>query len=393
MRIVDIRERTVRLESRLRNAAFAFDEMTTSVVAVVTDVLRNGRPIVGYAFNSTGRYACGAQMRDRFIPRLMRADPETVTLDPAAFDPDAWLRAMMFGEKPGGDLERSVGIGTIEVALWDAVAKIADVPASKLIADRYRAGRVDRRVFCYVGGGWYAPGKSVADLKDEIRRYLDQGYTLVKIKVGGAPLAEDLRRLDAALRVLGDPARLAVDANCGIGPERRLDYATALKPYGLRWFEEPAHPVDYAGNAAFIVDYANPVATGENLFSTEDVRNLVRHADMRPETDIVQVDIPQSYGIATFARTLAMLADHGWSAESVLPHGGNQMSLNASAAFGLGMCEAYPDAFGVFSGYADSLTVEAGFLTLGDWPGFGFEAQAGLFRLMAELAPEAARAA
>ena len=390
MRITEIRETAVRLDTKLRNAAFSFDEMTTSIVAVVTDVVRKGRPIVGYAFNSTGRYACGAQIRDRFAPRLMKAQAAgKVSIDPAGFDPDAVLAAMMFGEKPGGDMERSVGIGTIEVAMWDAAAKIAGLPAYQLIADRYRSGKADSDVLCYVGGGWYLPDKGVPELLDEVRRYLDLGYRLIKIKVGGAPLAEDLARIDAVLKLLGDPKRLALDANCGIGPDRRGAYADAIRPYGLRWFEEPAHPVDYAGNAAFIARYRNPVANGENLFSVEDVVNLTRHGDMRPGVDIIQSDTPQSYGIGTLARMLSAIGPMGWSARDVLPHGGNQMSLNFAAGFGLGMCEAYPDAFGVFSGYADELSVRDGVIEVGDWEGFGFERQRDLFALMAKLTPPA----
>lgn len=387
MRIVEVRETAVRLESKLRNASFSFDEMTTSIVAVVTDVMRAGRPVVGYAFNSTGRYACGAQIRDRLVPRLLKAQAAgRVSIDPLAFDPDAVLAAMMTGEKPGGDMERSVGIGTIEIAMWDAVAKIAGVPAYKLIADKYHGGDVQREVICYVGGGWYLPGKGIPQLLDEVRRYLDWGYRLIKIKVGGVPLAEDLARIDAVLGVLGDPKRLALDANCGIAPGRRGDYARAIKPFGLRWFEEPAHPVDYAGNAEFIAAYGNPVATGENLFSVEDVVNLARYGGMRPGIDIIQTDTPQSYGIGTLARLLAALAPMGWSARDVLPHGGNQMSLNFAAGLGLGMCEAYPDAFGVFSGYADDLKVDDGIIRVGDWAGFGFERQTDLFALMAKVA-------
>jgi L-alanine-DL-glutamate epimerase-like enolase superfamily enzyme len=387
MKITEIRNTAVKLESRLRNAAFSFDEMTTSIVAVVSDVVRNGNPVVGYAFNSTGRYACSAQMRDRFIPRLLKAQGAgKVSIDPAAFDPDAVLAAMMTGEKPGGDMERSVGIGTIEVAIWDAVAKIAEVPAWQLIADRYRGGRTDRNVHCYVGGGWYLPGKGIPQLLDEVRRYLDWGYRLIKIKVGGLPLAEDLARIEAVLGLLCDPKRLALDANCGIGIDRRSSYADAIRPYGLRWFEEPAHPVDYAGNAAFIAAYQGAVATGENLFSVEDVVNLARYGGMRPGLDIIQTDTPQSYGVGTLARMLGALEPLGWSARDVLPHGGNMMSLNFAAGLGLGMCEAYPDAFGVFSGYADDLKVREGVIRAGDWTGFGFERQRDLYALMSKVA-------
>src|ERR1700732_1019531 len=125
MRIVDIRETAIPLKSDLKNSSFDFTEMTTSIVAVVTDVVRAGRPVTGFAFNSTGRYACGAQMRERFIPRILRADPATLVDDTGEnFDPARVLAAMTAREKIGGDAERSIAIGTIEVAVWDGVAKI-----------------------------------------------------------------------------------------------------------------------------------------------------------------------------------------------------------------------------------------------------------------------------
>src|SRR5688500_10595852 len=125
MRIVDIKEVAVPLKTSMRNAAFDFSEMTTSVVAVVTDVGRSGKPVTGYAFNSTGGYACGAQARARFIPRILTADPNSLVDDAGAtLAPAKILACMMQREKPGGHTERSIAIGTIEVACWDAVAKI-----------------------------------------------------------------------------------------------------------------------------------------------------------------------------------------------------------------------------------------------------------------------------
>src|SRR5215470_4758225 len=176
MRIVDIRERAIPLKSDLKNSSFDFSEMTTSVVAVITDVVRDGRPVAGFAFNSTGRYACGAQMRARFVPRILAAKPESLVNEAADnLDPEKVLAAMMQREKPGGHTERSIAIGTIEVAVWDAVAKIAGKPLHRVLAERYSAGRAPERVPCYVGGGWYEPGKGIGELQDEIRSRLDQG--------------------------------------------------------------------------------------------------------------------------------------------------------------------------------------------------------------------------
>jgi L-alanine-DL-glutamate epimerase-like enolase superfamily enzyme len=387
VRIVDIRETAIPLRSQLANSSFDFSEMTTSVVTVITDVMRDGKPVSGFAFNSTGRYACGAQMRARFIPRILRANPETL-LDETCenLDPSKILACMLQREKAGGHSERSIAIGTIEVAIWDAVAKIAGKPLHRVLAERFNRGKLADKVFCYVGGGWYTPGETLKTVQDEMRRHLDAGYTMVKVKVGGLPLQDDVRRVAAVLEVVGDSSRLAVDANCKFTRESALAYAAALAPFGLRWFEEPCDPLDYALLAEIAQAYAAPLGTGENLFSTQDVENLVRFGGLRSDRDVIQIDPPQAYGIAHYATTLAMLERHGWPRSGLFPHGGNQMSLAIAAGFGLGGAESYPGVFGAFGGFADDARVEDGYIRLSDRPGIGFEGQAQLYAIMRELA-------
>jgi L-alanine-DL-glutamate epimerase-like enolase superfamily enzyme len=388
MRIVDIRECAIPLKSNIRNSSIDFSEMTTSVVAVLTDVVRDRKPVAGFAFNSTGRYACGAAMRARFIPRILGADPQSV-IDEANdnFDPEKILALMMQREKSGGHSERSIAIGTIEVAVWDAVAKIAGQPLHRLLAERYGAGGSAAKVFCYVGGGWYFPGQTVRDLQDEMRRHLDSGYTMVKMKVGGLPLAEDVRRVDAVKSILPAGAQLAVDANSKFGRDEALAYAEALAPFRLRWFEEPCDPLDFALLAEIASRYREPLSTGENLFSTQDVENLVRFGGLRPDrNDVIQVDPPQAYGIVQYARTVATLERHGWPRSALFPHGGNQMSLAIAGGFGLGGAESYPGVFGAFGGFADDAELYGGYLTLSERPGIGFEGQSALYSIMRELA-------
>ncbi len=386
MKITEIREIAVPLRSTLRNSVFDFSEMTTSVVAVHTDVMKAGKPVIGYAFNSTGRYACGEQMRSRLIPRIMKADPDSL-LDESGnnLDPAKILACMMQREKPGGHTERSVAIGTIEVAVWDAVAKIADKPLHALLAERFNDGKIQTEVPCYVGGGWYAPGKGIPELQAEIRSRLDDGYRVMKIKVGGAPLDEDLRRLDAAIEVMGGSSSLAVDANAAWNRESAIRYAKALAPYRLKWLEEPTDPLDFSLLDELMGLYESPIATGENLFSTPDIRNLLQFGKLRADRDIVQIDVPQSYGIVQFSRTLEMMCEKGWGRHSVFPHGGNQMTLAIVAGFGLGGCEAYPGVFGVFAGFADDARIEEGKIRLSDRPGIGFEGQKELFALMQSI--------
>ena len=387
MRIVDIRETAIPLKSDLRNSGFDFSEMTTSVVAVITDVIRDGKPVAGFAFNSTGRYACGAQMRERFIPRIMRCKPEDL-LDATGenFAPEKFLAAMMRGEKPGGHSERSVGIGAIETAVWDAVAKIAGKPLYQVLAERFSGGAVPKQVPCYVGGGWYYPGQTLQDLQDEMRRHMDSGYTKLKMKVGGAPLAEDVKRIEAVLKVVGEGGNIAVDANGKFDREEALAYAKALAPYHLRWFEEPCDPLDFELLAEIASIYEPPLASGENLYSTMDVQNLAVFGGLRADRDIIQVDPPQAYGLTQFARTMAMLEKRGWKRGALFPHGGNQMTLATVAGFGLGGCESYPGVFGIFGGFGDDAKVENGMLTLSQRPGIGFEGQSALYPVMRDLA-------
>ncbi|HYH18834.1 MAG TPA: mandelate racemase/muconate lactonizing enzyme family protein [Azospirillum sp.] len=375
------------MASPIANAYIDFSKMTCSVVAVITDVVRDGKPVVGYGFNSNGRYAAGGLLRERFLPRLAEADPKSLLTDAGDnLDPFRIWAAMMSNEKPGGHGERSVAVGTVDMAVWDAVAKIEGKPLYRVLADRYRGGVADDKVWVYAAGGYYYPGKDLTALRDEMRSYRDRGYTVVKMKIGAAPLAEDLRRIEAVLEVVGDGANLCVDANGRFDLDTAVAYAEALKPYGLFWYEEAGDPLDYALQAELANHYDRPMATGENLFSHQDARNLIRHGGMRPDRDWLQFDCALSYGLVEYLRTLEMLDAHGWSSRRVVPHGGHQMSLNIAAGLHLGGNESYPDVFRPFCGFADGIRVEDGYVGLPDAPGIGFETKSELFAVMRTLA-------
>jgi D(-)-tartrate dehydratase len=386
VRIVDIRESTKPIASAIRNAYIDFTKMTTSLVAVVTDVVRDGRPVVGYGFNSNGRYGQGGLIRERFAPRLLAADPRTLVDDSGEnLDPDRVWRTLMGNEKPGGHGERSVAVGTIDMAVWDAVAKIAGQPLFRLLAARHGV-EADPRVFVYAAGGYYYPDKDLGALRAEMRSYLDRGYTVVKMKIGGAPIDEDQRRIEAVLAEIEGRAQLAVDANGRFDLEMAIAYASMLRRYPLFWYEEAGDPLDYALQAALADFYPGPMATGENLFSHQDARNLLRYAGMRPDRDWLQFDCALSYGLCEYQRTLGVLAAAGWSPRRCIPHGGHQMSLNIAAGLGLGGNESYPDLFQPYGGFPDSVRVESGHVTMPELPGIGFEGKAELIKVMRELA-------
>ncbi len=386
MRIVDIAEVTKPISSPIRNAYIDFTKMTASLVAVVTDVVRDGRRVVGYGFNSNGRYGQGGLIRERFRDRVLDAEPNSLMNDAGDnIDPHKVWAAMMRNEKPGGHGERSVAVGTIDMAVWDACAKIAGKPLFHMLAEA-RGRMADPSVFVYAAGGYYYPGKDDSQLRAEMRSYVDRGYTVVKMKIGGAPLAEDQRRIEAVLKEIGGHAQLAVDANGRFDLETAITYARMLRQYPLFWYEEAGDPLDYQLQAALAEFYPGPMATGENLFSHQDARNLLRHGGMRPDRDWLQFDCALSYGLVEYLRTLDVIAAAGWSPARCIPHGGHQMSLNIAAGLGLGGNESYPDLFQPYGGFPDGVKVEGGRITMPELPGIGFEGKADLIREMRALA-------
>jgi D(-)-tartrate dehydratase len=270
--------------------------------------------------------------------------------------------------------------------VWDVVAKAEEKPLYQLLADRYRGGKVDEKIFVYAAGGYYQPGKDLSALQDEMRQYVGMGYSVVKMKIGGAPLDEDLRRIEAVLEVVGDGKNLAVDANGRFDLDTAIAYGEAMEPYGLRWYEEAGDPLDFELQAELGKQYDGPMATGENLFSMQDARNLIRYGGMRPDRDVLQMDCALSYGLVEYMDMLDMLKQHGWSPRNCIPHGGHQLSLNIAAGLGLGGNESYPGVFQPYGGFADGVPVEDSYVGLPDIPGIGFEAKSNLYSLLRTLA-------
>jgi L-alanine-DL-glutamate epimerase-like enolase superfamily enzyme len=385
MKILAVHDIVVPIGSAIRNAYIDFSQMTASVVAIVTDVKRDGKPVVGFGFNSNGRYAPSGLLRERFMPRLKAAPAEEIVDGKGLIDPFKAWDFMMRNEKPGGHGERSVAVGVLDMALWDAVAKAEGVPLWRLLADRYRGAPADERAWVYAAGGYYYPGKDLEKLRAEMRSYRERGYRCVKMKIGGTSLDDDVRRIEAVLEIVGDGENLAVDVNGRFDLAEALAYAEALAPYKLRWYEEPVDPLDYLLHAAIAERYTGSLATGENLFSMQDARNLIRYGGLRPDRDILQFDPALSYGLVEYIRILEMLKQHGWSPRRCVPHGGHQFALNIAVGLGLGGNESYPDVFAPFGGFADGCPVEDSLVRMPDLPGIGFEGKANLWAVMKPL--------
>ena len=384
MRVVEVRERSVPI-SRYDDPALPSGGLTTSAVALITDVVRDGRPVVGYGFASMGRFAQGGLIRERFAPRLLSApDVDLVSPDGRNIDPLRAWTVMMAGEKRGGHGERCVAVGTLDMALWDAAAKIAELPLN-----RFLAGHLGRHpqpaVRVYAGGGYYYPRDDTTRLADELRRMMGRGYTHAKIKIGSASLRDDLRRLDTALKVVRAPERLAVDAMNTYDPQAALSAAAALAPHGLWWFEDVCGPLDFDTLAAVTAMYPGRIAAGEALFSSDEARLLDRHGGLRREQDMLLFDPVHCYGLTGFLEIVDVLEVRGWPRSAFWPHGGHMFTLHVVSALGLGGAEVNPFCFEPFGGLHDGAGVNDGRVAPADAPGIGWERKADAWRLFDSL--------
>lgn len=375
MKITKIRNVSAPLASKIANAFISFETMTTNLVAIETDVMRGGEKIIGYGFSSNGRYSQAGLLHDRFIPRLMEADPKSlVDKTGENLDAQALWRALMTNEKPGGHGERSVAVGALDMAIWDIIAKVEEKPLWRVLSQRYNGGKFDEKILVYPGGGYYYPGKGLEKLQDEMRGYQEQGYQICKMKVGAVSLAEDMPRIEAAIDALGAGEHLAVDANGRFNLAEAIEFGKAIEPLKLAWYEEPGDPLDFHLNAELAQTYSGPIATAENLFSHQDVTNLIRFGGLRPDKDWLQPDPTLSYGLTEFLVTLEEAEKLGWSRRRFLPHGGHQLALNMAAGLQLGGSESYPGVFQPYGGFADNIPIVDGYATLPqDLPGLGME--------------------
>lgn len=378
MRITAIRDLSVTLEGQIANAVVDFSSHTVSLVAVQSDQLRSGRPVTGIAFNSIGRFAQQGILRERLIPRVLNAPTDSLlAADGRAFDPAAVARTAMRNEKPGGHGDRAGAVAALELAVWDLNAKLADEPACETIAravGRALPSTATRAaVPVYAAGGYYYPGSSVAGLRDELSRYQDSGYTAFKLKIGGAPIGTDIERIETAIAVAGQASAVAVDANGRFDLAEAQRYGAAISDYGLRWFEEPGDPLDFALLAELAATYPGTLATGENLFSSIDARNLLRYGGLKPQRDVLQMDPGLAYGLSDYLDTLHAVEAAGFGYSQCVPHGGHLINLHIVTALGLGGCEAYPGVFQPFGGYAPQCRVADGRVAVSDAPGWGLE--------------------
>ena len=383
MKIVAIRESTVPIGSAMRNASISFSGMTASALAIITDRVIDGVAVVGYAFDSIGRYGKGGLLRERFIPRLLDAPPDSLLDTEGLPDPEACWKCMMRDEKEGGHGERSGAVGLLDAALWDLRAKLRGEPLWRTLSRDFRYADAQADFATYGSCGHFQPGEGSEALRAEVRTALDLGYTTVKIKADGRDLRIDAPRIEAALLEVGS-GHLAIDANGHVDPDDR-GWIESVAAYGLAWIEEPVGPLEYAGLARFAQVYPGVIATGENLFSAADARNLLLYGGLRADRDRIQIDMLLAYGLPEYRRVMDLYRQQGWSRAAFWPHAGHLFAAHVVAGLGLGSHEAAPDAARIYGGFWDEARVEQGRMRIPEVLGVGYEHKQNLHAVLREL--------
>jgi len=371
MRIVAVTEQTIDIASNVRSASMSLTAMTASALALHTDARQGGKPLVGLAFDSIGRYGHGGLLRERFIPRLTGADPDRYSDHNGGIDPHRAWTVMMADEKPAGHGERCGAVGLLDAALWDLAAKQRGEPLWRTLSGD---GGPRGTIALYASGGHYRADNDISLLCDDVRRAMGRGHRRFKIKIGGAAIREDLRRIEALLARLESGMTLAVDGNGTFSRDVALAYLEALSPYPLAWIEEPVAPLDFDLHGEVAARSRLPLATGENIFSHDDARNLLRYGGLRRDRDVLQFDISLSYGIVEYLRILDLLEAHQWKRARCAPHAGHLLAAHCVAGLGLGLAEVAMDETTLFGRLTAELSIHDGTATLPDAPGAGFEA-------------------
>ncbi len=333
----------------IRNGMYVYPTAGLNVVKVETD---EGVTGVGLAGGVQGAEEIGKTILDHFAQVVVGQDP----FDTEKIWDDLW-QPKLVGRR--GITTRV--ISGIDIALWDLKGKATGLPVYKLL------GGYTNKVPVYIAGGYYEEGKGLGELAEEMAIALEMGAQAVKMKIGGAPINEDVERVRVVREAVGPNVRLMVDANCAYRHYQAQEIARKMEPYDVFWFEEPVNPDDYEGHRLVSQSTTIPVATGENEYTRYGFRELIEGRCC----DIVQPDGLIMGGVTEFMKVAAMAQAHDLQ---IAPHGNQDVHVHLVSAIPNGLTvEYYSNSTDPMWGqmFEEMLEVRDGHVSPPDRPGFG----------------------
>ncbi|MGM0400640.1 MAG: mandelate racemase/muconate lactonizing enzyme family protein [Chloroflexota bacterium] len=344
MKITDVKMTTLsfgRRERPIRNAILTYPHRGVSLVRVETDA-----GIVGHAFGGRRSYVEGP-LREAILGE-------------DAFDTErCWQKMYGSWRKPVAKGDVITSIGAVDIAIWDAVGKALDKPVYKVL------GGFTDRIRVYAAGGYYQEGKDIDELVGEMMGYVEAGHRAVKMKIGGAPLEEDVARVRAVVEAVGPGVEVMIDANNAWSAYEAIRFGRAVEDLGIYWFEEPVHPDDIPGHIEVKRALDIPVAAGENEYTRFGCRDLIANRAV----DILQADSVTTGGITEWRKIAAMAGAYHIP---MAPHGNPHMSVHLMGSIPNGLImETYPSVSGHMAELVAIPEVEEGYIIIPDRPGLG----------------------
>lgn len=354
MKITDVELRQYRWErgTPIRNGKHTYTHSGMNLVCVHTDAGISG---IGWAHNppTSGMTKVAQGLHEYFKPMLIGEDP---------FNYRRIWEALWEPKLVGRRGLSTRHISAIDIALWDLMGKATGKSVHKLL------GGFRDRVPAYIAGGYYEEGKGLAGLAAEMEANLMLGAKAVKMKIGGASIAEDVERVRVARETVGAEVKLMVDANCAYSLRDAIQIAGKLEPYDVFWFEEPLAADDYRGHGILARSTSTPIATGENEYTRYGFRDLIAH----DAATIYNADAQILGGITEFMNVAALAAAHNLH---IAPHGDQEVHLQLVAAIPNGLIvEFYRETVDMNRAliFEEKMTLDAdGWLQVPDRPGLG----------------------
>ncbi len=314
MRITDVTRETYRWPRHkpIRNGKHVYTHAGLGLLKIHTD-----EGVTGVGIGATGDVV-GASI-DAFKALLIGQDP----LNHERIWTSLWVPKLV-GRR--GLTTRA--ISAIDIALWDLKGKVAGISLARLL------GGFADRVPTYIAGGYYEEGKGLKELAGEMEQNVLMGAKAVKMKIGGADIAEDVARVAAVRKAIGPDVKLMVDANCAYRFYEAIRIAKRIEDYDIFWFEEPVAPDDYAGHAKIAQATSIPIATGENEYTRYGFRDLIAHGGVA----ILNADAVILGGVTEFMKVAAYAQAHDLD---VAPHGDQNVHVHLVAAISNGLIVEY----------------------------------------------------
>jgi L-alanine-DL-glutamate epimerase-like enolase superfamily enzyme len=280
-----------------------------TIVRITTD---QGLEGIGVTYHEVGGEAIRALIEKNMAPRLIGRDPlETEVLWGEFF---GYLRGI------GRKGLMFCALSAIDIALWDLKGKIFGLPLYRLL------GGVKTKIPVYASGGWtsYSDDELVA----EMRGMVEEGYTMIKFKVGvegGTNLHRDAKRVAMVRDAVGPDVGIMLDANNCWDAATAVQFANRVRELDIMWLEEPVLADDLPGLARFRRGTDVPLATGEHEYTKYGVRDLI----LNEAADIVQADGARAGGYTEMLKIAAIT--QAWNLK-VAPHAMENIHIHLVSA-------------------------------------------------------------